>query len=41
MKVFSERRNLMVLAALFNGSMYMCMVGVLAATWGLLQRGDS
>jgi hypothetical protein len=30
----------MVLAALFNGSMSMCLVGVLAATWELLQRGD-
>jgi hypothetical protein len=31
----------MVIATLFNGSMYMCLVGVLAATWGLLQQRDS
>jgi len=31
----------MMTAALFNGSLYVCLVGVLALAWGWMQRSDS
>ena len=31
----------MMTAALINGSLYVCLVGILAMAWGWLQRSDS
>jgi hypothetical protein len=31
----------MMTAVLFNGPLYVCLLGVLAMAWGWLQRSDS
>jgi hypothetical protein len=39
--MFPGRRNNMLTAALINGSLYVCLIGVLAMAWGWLQRSNS